>query len=327
LAATVRDLTDDLGHSTIHGPFSDAAQRLRLDAATAEVLRAFAAAGVDARLLKGRTFLAWLYEDGGRRPYLDVDLLVRPGDEAAADEVLGRLGFVRRWDQSQLPGWWQEHGSEWLRATDAVLVDLHRNLAGIGADPTTAWAVLADPAPTVAVGGYDAPALAIPARVLHVSLHAAQHGSGFGKGLDDLEKALQVVPETTWKEASALAARVDAVDAFGAGLRLKPEGAALADRLGLAEPASVEVRLRTQTAPPVALGIEQLALAGSWRARADILARKLVPPQEFMRHWDPRAAEGRGRLVLAYLRRPFWLMRHAPAGVRAWWRVRRRARR
>ena len=45
--------------------------------------------------------------------------------------------------------------------------------------------------------------------------------------------------------------------------------------------------------------------------------RKL-PPATFMRRWYPQAADSRRRLALAYLWRPLWLLRHAPAGFRAW---------
>jgi hypothetical protein len=313
--------------SRISSRAADAAQRLRIDAATAEVLQAFMAAGVECRLLKGASFVQWLYADGDRLPYLDSDLLVRPGDERAAEAELEKLGFVRRWDESGMPDWWREHGSEWGRDSDGVLVDLHRSLPGAGADAQTTWAVLAQPAPTVTIAGHEAPALALPGRALHVALHAAQHGSGWGKGLKDLERSLAVVDEALWRHAAELAGQLDAIDAFAAGLRMTPAGHALAERLGLPRVGSVEVSLRAATAPPIALGVEQLAQAKGLRARVEIVTRKVVPPPAFMRHWDPRAAQSTGRLVLAYLRRPFWLLRHAPTGLMAWWRARREVRR
>jgi hypothetical protein len=79
--------------------------------------------------------------------------------------------------------------------------------------------------------------------------------------------------------------------------------------------------------PPVALGVEQLIDAGRWLTRARIIGRKVVPPREFIRHWDERASENGWRMALAYARRPFWLLRHTPAGVSAWWRARRQVHR
>ena len=46
-------------------------ERLRIDAATAEVEERFELAGVHALLLKGPTIARWLYEDGAERSYLD----------------------------------------------------------------------------------------------------------------------------------------------------------------------------------------------------------------------------------------------------------------
>jgi hypothetical protein len=327
LAATVATLSDPPSYSSISSRSADIAQRLRIDAATVEVLRAFAAGNVEARLLKGASLVQWLYPDGRRLPYLDSDLLVRPGDEATAEAALEQLGFVRRWDESGMPEWWREHGSDWRRESDGVLVDLHRSLPGVAADARTMWAVLAHPTMTVAIAGYEAPALALPGRALHVALHAAQHGSGWGKGQKDLERALSVADEALWIEAAELARRLQATDAFAAGLRMAPDGQALAERLELPNSGSVEVSLRAVTAPPVALGMEQLAQAKGFLPRAEILGRKVVPPRAFIRHWDPRASESTSRLLLAYVRRPFWLLRHTPGGLRAWWRARREVRR
>jgi Uncharacterised nucleotidyltransferase len=324
--ATVPPLADPPSFSRIDSRAADIAQRLRIDAATVEIMRAFNAAGVGCRLLKGASLVQWLYPDGGRLPYLDSDLLVRPGDERSAEAELEQLRFVRRWDESGMPDWWREHGSEWGRDADGVLVDLHRSLPGIDVDVQTMWAVLAERSSTITIAGHEVAALPLAGRALHVALHAAQHGAGWGKGRSDLERALVVAEDALWLQAAELASELVATDAFSAGLRMSPEGRALAERLGLPRPTSVQVSLRATTAPPVALGVDQLARAEGWRARAEIIGRKVVPPAAFVRHWDPRAAQSTGRLLLAYVRRPFWLLRHAPAGFRAWWRARRQVR-
>jgi Uncharacterised nucleotidyltransferase len=312
----------------MRGEVFAAAERLRIDAATAEILRAFGAAGVDSVLLKGPTLTSWLYRDGERRSYLDSDLLIRPGHELEAENTLKSLGFAPAWDESTLPNWWREHGSDWLRKADGVRVDLHRSLPGATAEPQLAWDVLTHELETVPVAGYDAPALGLPARALHVVLHAVQHGGDWGKGRGDLARALALVDDQTWRRTAELAARIDATDVFAAGLRLTPEGTRLADRMGLPTPASIDVALRAASAPPpVALGFEQLAQADSARARLAIGMRKLFPPKGFLVHWDPRAGESRGRLLLARIRRPFWLLARSPRGFRVWWRARREVRR
>ena len=109
-------------------------------------------------------------------------------------------------------------------------------------------------------------------------------------------------------------------------MRLVPQGAELAERLSLPPTRSVEVALRAGTPPPIALGFEQLASAGSLGEFLSILARKAAPPRDFIRHWWPAAAQSRRMLALAYVYRPLWLLRHGPQGLRAWRSARRKVR-
>lgn len=299
-----------------------AASNLRIDAATAEVLRSFDKAGIESVLLKGPALAAWYSEDR-TRAYLDCDLWVRPVDFQAAEANLTRLGFAQLADERGLPDWWQEHASTWGRSSDGVTIDLHRNLQGIEVDAGTAWSVLCEGRETITVAGHPAQVLPLRARALYVTIHAAHHGTGWGKALLHLERALAVVPEPVWRDAARLATRVGAEDSFAAGLRLVEDGVAMADRLGLPLPESTEVLLRASSPPPVALGFEQLAGATSVRQRLDIMVRKLFPPAGFIRHWWPPSARNRAMLIVGYLYRPIWLARKAPAGFRSWRSARR----
>lgn len=299
------------------------AGRLALDAGTVEVLRAFEQAGVEALLLKGPSIARWLYAEGEPRTYIDCDLLVAPTDVLAAEEVLASLSFTRQFDDREMPSWWREHASAWSRGGDGLTVDLHRTLPGVGVDAEGVWRALSAETDVVLVARHPVPTLSLPGRALHVALHAAQHGPGWARPIADLERALAAADDDLWLEAAALAAELDATDAFATGLRLAPAGAELATRLRLAPPRSVDAELRAGSPPPLALGFEQLAGADGTRAKAEIVWRKLVPPVGFIRHWDPRAAHGRVALVRAYVRRPLWLMRRAPRGLEAWWRARR----
>ena len=114
-----------------------------------------------------------------------------------------------------------------------------------------------------------------------------------------------------------------ATDSFGTGLRLVPEGRALADRLGLPATRSIKLALEASSPPPVALGLEQLRTADSPWARTRIIARKVFPPPGFIRHWWPPAARNWRMLILGYLYRPVWLLRRAPQGFKAWREARR----
>jgi hypothetical protein len=297
--------------------------RLRVDGATADVLRGFDRAGVRARLLKGPSIAGWLYPGGPPRSYVDCDLLIAPDDVDAAEDVLASLNYGRYFDDRRMPEWWREHAGEWVREDDGLTVDLHRTLPGVGVGAEPAWRALSTDTGIVLVAGHPAPTLALPARALHVALHAAQHGVGWAGPIADLERALVVADDDLWVRAATLAVELEATDAFAAGLRLTPAGAELASRLRLPPAQSVEAELRAASAPPLALGFEQLARADGMRVRAEIVWRKLVPPADFMRHWDPRAAAGRSALLRAYLQRPVWILRHAPRGLRAWHRAHR----
>ena len=299
------------------------AGRLRIDGGTVEVLDRFERVGVGVLLLKGPAIARWLYPQGAERSYVDCDLLVGPADFDAAGEALGSLGYAKVFDDRRMPRWWREHACEWRRANDGLQVDLHRRLVGVGVDDEQAWGALSEDAGEVVVAGRPVPTLALPARALHVALHAAQHGVRCYQPIVDLGGALAVGDDDLWRAAAALAADLHATAAFVAGLRLVPAGQALITRLALPHARSVDSELRASSPPPLALGFEQLARAPGARARAEIAWRKLVPPPAFIRHWDPRAADSRVALARAYARRPLWLLSNAPRGLRAWYRVRR----
>lgn len=302
------------------------AAKLRLDRQIARLAARLQREGTEFRLLKGPVTAQWLYP-GEERRYLDCDLLIAPDDLVRVEEALESLDYSRDFDDRSMPPWWREHASPWVRERDGVTVDLHRTLPGIKAALETVWQVLSENPDRVVVGGQDVPTLSLPARTLHVALHAAQHGSGWTVGpVADLKRALAACDDEVWRQAADLARALQAEDAFVTGLELTEAGRRLAQRLGLIPSRSVEAALRASTPPPIALGFEQLARATGGRARLAILARKLVPPPSFIRHWDPRANESRAALVRAYLRRPLWLLRRSPEGFRAWVKARRSVR-
>jgi hypothetical protein len=300
------------------------ASNLRVDWATAEVLRAFEAARVQSLLLKGASIKRWLYASGEPRPYGDCDLLVPPDDLERAQRALSELGFEPTYDEAEMPDWWGEHAVAWLRHSDAVAVDLHRTIVGVGVERGALWDTLSAHTEPLTVGGYDARALTIPGRAFQLALHASQHGEGWGPVLDEVELAVTRADASTWRAAAELARALDAEAAFASGLRLTPSGRLLADELGLRTEQSVSVALRATTPPPAALSFEEIAQAKGLRARLEILRYKVFPPPTFMRKWSPRASQGRLGLARAYGDRAVWLLRKAPAGFSAWRRARRR---
>ena len=294
------------------------ARSLRINWATAEVLKAFEAVEVQSLLLKGASFARWLYTNENPRDYGDCDLLVRPGDFDRAREALTKLDFKPTYEEREMPDWWREHAVAWVRDTDAVALDLHRTLAGAGADDATVWGVLSADSEPFEIAGFTGRALSIPARALHVALHAAQHGTGWQSVTNEVELVIARESLETWRAAAELAGALEATPAFAAGLRQVAPGQALADQLGLPVDDRVDLVLRASTPPPVAMGFDQLARARGVLPRLTILRHKLFPPPTFMRKWSPVARKGKLGLARAYAQRQIWLVKKAPAGFRAW---------
>ncbi len=292
---------------------------LYVDLLTAELASAFAERGVPCILLKGPAVAHWLYHDGSVRTYRDCDLLVDPRQIAAAQAILRERGFEDTASPLAHP---RKESHEWQRAEQHV--DLHTTLIGIRAAPQEVWDALSSTMASEQVGGVAVRVLDAPGRTLHVALHAAQHGREDEKPLEDLRRALELVPEQTWRDAADLARRLRATEAFATGLRLLPAGAALATRLDLASAASAEATLRLEPVP-LALALEHLAQTRGWRARLEILLRELFPTVAFMRWWSPLARRGRLGLVAAYCWRPLYLLLHLGPGFVAWQRARRSA--
>ena len=294
-----------------------AAHNLRVDAVSAEVLRAFDREGVATILLKGPSTVRWLY-GGEPRSYNDCDLLVSPASIDAAERAMERLGLAPVVERRRMPHWWREHATEWVDPELFCSVDLHYTLKRAGVDETRVWDVLRAETETMLVGGFPATVLTLPGRALLLAVHSSSEDVYIG----DLGRAIKLADERIWEEAAHLARKLEATGAFAAGLRLLPEGERLAASLRLPSAGSGEPSLHATLAPPEALTVERLAGASGLRERVAIVRHKLFPPPTFMRHWSPRARRGRLSLLIAYVRRLVWVTRSTPRAVRAWRRAR-----
>ena len=299
-------------------PLRTAALTLRVDSVTADVVRVMRDAGIRTVVLKGPSIAAWLYGDGAR-PYVDSDLLVAPGSYRRAGAVLRELGF------SPLGYSWHRDSETWQRRRDGGIVDLHRSLIGISAPPDAVWEELAADTDVLRVGGIEVEILRVPARALHIALHAAEHGQDLWHPLEDLSRALRVADDDVWRQAADVARRIDALPAFAAGLRFDPAGVRLAQRLDLPGDRPPDVAVRAGPDVPVAIALQNLVSAQPFRIRARTVLRALVPPPRYMRRWSTErmsawpAALRRGRLGLglAYLWRPVWILLRLPEAIRA----------
>lgn len=313
-----------MGETNVTPSMRAAAMSLAVDLVTAEVVPALRHAGVPCLLLKGPTIARWLYGDGGGRSYADTDLLVPPDQVPRAEETLSGLGFSRYLDAADMLGW-ELGANRWQRGRDGTDVDLHWTLTGVKADPQRVWRCLSAETEPFCIQRADVHALSVPGRTMHIALHAAQHGRGDAASLADLDRALDQLADEVWRDAAALAAELDALDAFSTGLRLLPAGQQVAERLALPQARSLEAALLASTPATGTMGWFYLQRASGWN-RVRIAARKIVPTRRFMRQWSSLGSHGLLGLAAAYLWRPIWLLLRALPGYRAWRRARRSAR-
>jgi Uncharacterised nucleotidyltransferase len=298
-----------------------ARRALAQDAVLGEVVRALAERDIRPLLIKGAATVHLLGVDPGTRPSVDVDLLVaRPALPAAA-EVLTALGFRdKRRDSRPSELAWHTHAQEWTRGDPLPMaVDLHYSVGRVRASETL-FATLSRDAEPIMVGPtmVDIPGPA--ACALIVALHAAQHGLGSAKALDDLSRAVVSVPEETWRQAGSLAAELRVVSSFAFGLRLVEGGAGLADRLGVLGAGTAMDHLRAHDSNGGTEWIHRLRRARTFRAAATVLRDALVPSPGLVRANHPGLGPGRSHLAVFYLRRwlriPRALVRYARVRVR-----------
>jgi hypothetical protein len=298
-----------------------------LEPVAAELFDKFAAAGVDAVLLKGAALAQLLYGPGEHRPYIDLDVLVSPAHLVRAEEMLSELGYhnahaLRGIDD--VGG--AVHAETWFAPAGAKPheIDLHRWLAGARAPRDVAWDALWSRRTTIRVAGRPIPVLNRDGQALHLALHAAQHGRGFFRGITELRLALERWPRSVWQGARALADNLEADAAFATGLRLVPEGAELASGLGLPIASTLEWEMDHRAERPRGtFYVEAFRDANTLRERLSLARRALIPNRRWLAveyHWSRRGPVWR---ALAYglhvARAPVWAARA--------WAFRRRARR
>jgi hypothetical protein len=174
--------------------------------------------------------------------------------------VLGELGFAP-------VGWYvSDHAHPWIRPSDGATVDLHATIWGPNRDAAWVWSELQRMAVPYELGPVRTRALNLPARALHVALHAAQHRDR-PRNPEDLRRALAVTSVEQWRVAEELADRLRALAPLAQGLMLEPAGRELLERLPLAR-AAARVDLNGAS---LAVGLARLAMASGPREKVAVL--------------------------------------------------------
>ena len=310
-------------------PFSESTNRvisaLRNDLVTAEVGRCLDEDEIPFILLKGPTIARWLYDGISERSYVDVDLLVDPSHVRRACESLQQLDFSRPQEDLALSRPRVVHTL--VRDRDCALVDVHSSLPGVFATADYAWTVLSSIKETIIVAGQHVRVLSPPARLLHLVLHAAQHGTKGSQQVSDLDRAIAYVDRSTWGTAIDLAENLNATHFFFRGLQLTPAGKALIRAEGLTYHPSVESELLAsyppEEPPSAALAWEWFATRPGYRSKVAYIAEKLFPSRSYIRSRYPRVGNSESLLLLAYPVRWASLVYQGVTGLTGWWEARR----
>ena len=292
----------------------ETARRLAADALCVEIVTAFRADGIDSILLKGSTIADWLYTDDVR-PCGDLDLLVAPARVMDAADVLERLGFV------PYPRHVSPHAHPWLRSSDHAELDLHIMPFGPHRSADRVWHELQGWTETMQIWPIAVRTLNLPARALHVALHAEQHSDNRpAKRREDLRRALARTPFEAWVQAEELADRLWALAEMAKGLVLEPAGAALVQRLPLVRAAAMV----EQHHAPLALGFARVARARGPAAKLTKLIRLAFPPPGELGAYSRQPAPTGLALALAYPRRLASVLVRVPTTLVATALVKRR---
>jgi hypothetical protein len=304
------------------------AHQMRVDAWAAEAIVALNGAGVECLLLKGPVTARWLYQDDPtQRPYVDVDLLIAPGQAEQAHHVLVRLGYAPQ--AAAMPPGDLPHARPYQRASDRANVDLHRVPNGMRTVPERrAWATMTREAETLSVAGVTVTAPGAVARTLLLALHISPRNDALSRAGRDLRRAGTLVPHSTWHQAAVLARSLGLEREMGHRLWVISETRDLAERLALprGETASY-ARFRTAQSdhPRGTLSLLTVSEYATVRERLRYVAVKLYPPPVVLADRDPLARRGRGGVIAARLRWQWHCARWLPAAVRAWRAQRPRA--
>src|ERR1700709_2250898 len=208
-----------------------AVRNLAIDRLAAEVSAAFTAEGIETLVLKGPVLAKWLYPDVVR-PYGDADLMVAPQNWDSAVAILTGLGFSDPLGPMAHPRMESFASTAFLRGDNKEdNLDLHCTLHGLDGDPERIWQAFSDGAMTQTIGGAELRVPGRDAQLLHVGLHAAHHVEM--KQAMDLRRAIEVADDDLWRQAPDPARPPGGPHAFASGLRLLPDGAQLAERLGI----------------------------------------------------------------------------------------------
>jgi hypothetical protein len=159
-----------------------------------ELFVAFARREIPVIVLKGAAMAAAVYRNVAARPMRDIDVLVQPGDLAAAEEAVGALGYQP--DYWYRPRDWyvanMHHLAPFARPRGPVPVEIHHGITPPSSPVRLDARILWERAQQAAVAGQPVLVLAPDDLLLHLCLHLTT-GEPFVGGLGIVRDIAEVL--------------------------------------------------------------------------------------------------------------------------------------
>jgi hypothetical protein len=151
-------------------------RNLRLAADLVRTMRLFEREGIAAVAYKGPLLALDLYGDLALRSFLDLDLLIAPGDIEPAARLLAAAGYHRGEPSRRSARWQRGLGQAAFYRDDGCQVDLHWSvLPAYLMTESSSESPLAGAVTTMSFGGMSMPTLSPHALLLELSLHGTKH--------------------------------------------------------------------------------------------------------------------------------------------------------
>lgn len=224
-----------------------AAKNLQLGLVLGDIVRAMTERGIPQVSLKGPVLARLAYGSLAGRCFDDLDILVHPGDRARTCTLLAEMGYhnpyaLRSPFASALREW-RVCESTLLNPTTNVYVEPHWSLIPSRFRHRMSVSDLLARSVPVTVGDAVVPSLCVEDMVLHLILHAAEHGWWPLRWYLDLRALLRSYPDLAWGTVTERAAACGAAEIVAATLNL------LHAVLDVEYPPSVKDWLLTHTRP------------------------------------------------------------------------------
>ncbi len=280
------------------------------------VLEAFAAAGIDAVLLKGTPLAYSHYAAPGLRARCDTDLLIEPGAKDAVARLLESLGYQR---PNAFSGSLVSYADSYCKMDGSVghVLDVHWriNNAQLFAQALS-WEDARGCAVPVPALGRAARGLYPPHALLLACMHRAAHLGADGEHgnrliwLYDIHLLANAMRADEWREFAQLCVakqmRALTLDAFActhASLNTMFPADVLEQ---LATPKTRELSVAYLDASRKRLLLVDLRALGTWRERLTLLRESCFPPADYVM----AKYQARNRSWLSW-----WYVRRAVEGV------------